>query len=42
MRQQQHRVELRVSVVEKIPRFVRDKPYQELLFDAVQTYSGLN
>jgi hypothetical protein len=40
--QQQDRVELRVRVIEKILRFVREAPYQELLFDAVQTYYRLS
>jgi hypothetical protein len=43
MRQQrEQRVELRLHLIEKILRFVRDAAYQDLLLDAVQTYYRLS
>jgi predicted transposase/invertase (TIGR01784 family) len=43
MRQEREgRVELRLSMIEKILRFVRDTEYQGLLLDTVQTYYKLS
>ena len=43
MRQQQPgRVALRLQLLEKILRFVRDEPYRRLLVDAVRTYFKLS
>jgi hypothetical protein len=42
MRQQRHgRAELRLSLLTRILRFVRDEPYRWLLLDAVRTYFKL-
>ena len=40
-RQREQRVELRLQVVDRILRWVRDEEYRGLLFDTVQTYYRL-